>query len=180
MKQTQQTFGYHQDNKFSQQLTHLQSVVGLANWNMSRPTMEDLKAFEQRGRQLQSKAIRQAIHKVIMTAVFGLKPTLSHAITGLVQRRKQRQDARILLGLDAHTLKDIGVSRADAVAVAKGWISADEVNTQRFARSVVRQYKAPTESSTPKLASHKASQRCIVRVNKALAANDPRFVDKCA
>lgn len=53
-----------QDQKFNHKLNHLQGFVGLANWNFESPSFDEIKAYDNHGRNLQSKAIFSALKRM--------------------------------------------------------------------------------------------------------------------
>ncbi len=167
MKNANQT---RQNQKFEQRLNHLQGVMGMPHWSTTGPSLEQIRAYDQHGRKLQSSAIQKAVRRGFKV----IKSSLLGPIAKMVQMRKERKDLQILLQLDAHTLKDIGLSRADAYGVAKGRVNAEQINAQRQAK-VTAQIKARQRLAPVK--SVPAPQAARV---KTFAANDPRYSSKCA
>ena len=169
MKQQYQSKQNSQNDKFNQQLNHLQSVVGLANWQFSSPTQAQMKAYEQKGRQLRAKESNRLIGGAIINIARGLKALSSNAVSEIKRRHLHRKGIAKLQKLDDHMLKDIGITRGDVMALAKNKVSSDEINAQRFGRRAISKQVAGKPVQQP---SRKDTQR--------FSANDPHHLQESA
>ncbi len=170
MKQNHYRTKNRQNAQFNQRLTHLQSVVGLANWSFTSPSSEQINAFEQRGRHLIARDNAMFAREVKRQARIMLTRLGSKVVAYWAARRNNRQ----LATLDDHMLKDIGISRADVMALTQKKVTTAEINAQRFGE----------DKAQPKPLEQPSLVCCTEKVEKGMirqnGANDPLSLPKSA
>ncbi len=94
-------------DKFGLQLRHLQSVAGLPHWNFKSPTIEDLKAYDQKGRDLQADAISSSIG----AAYQWLINTLFNTVSRLIDHVNKQPNSQPYQALCEHQVEAISLRR---------------------------------------------------------------------
>jgi len=103
-------------------------VRPVANWS-------EVERIEARARQARA----QWLHQALSAMVAGLARHLrDHWIEPARRARQRRRDLKLLLGLDDHTLADIGLRRSDLDAVNLGRIPFEQVVAQKGANYMER------------------------------------------
>ena len=91
-------------------------ALSSVNRDMTDILNQDMDRLMQRGRRLRSEAAHHAIQFIATWLVRGIKAVK----TALLQGHQRRVSIRQLYALDDHTLRDIGLSRAEIYGAVDG------------------------------------------------------------
>lgn len=172
-----------QNKAFENRVSQNQSLTGLANWNLTSPlSSQQIHETGCRGRQQIAKESTHLFRSAAKHTYALTKTLTSSILEGIQTYRQNKASATVLLSLDQDTLEDIGISRADAIALASRKVSIDDFNTTR---SKIRHAVSPILKQTPSSWENKPDlaeypQKVSAQQSKAPSANDSKYAQKCA
>lgn len=150
MKQSENMIQYDQNDAFRKRLDNWQGVIGLASWNYSSPTFDQLRNSESQGRALQAKAIRISLSIWTKWVWQSLVIVISNIGSNIEKRHQHNKTSKQLLALDRQQLNDIGLTQEDVYAYVHNRKTAEELNDRRANLSATMQNRINQQNPTLK------------------------------
>lgn len=128
MKQSNQ-FGQNNINDpYRKQLNNWQSVIGMPNWSPSNADLDEIRKYDNLGRELQASTVRKSLATGVKWLGSHVWKVTRSLLNWIKQRQLQNANMRELQNLNEQELRDIGLTRTDVNSIIRGNISTSDLN----------------------------------------------------
>lgn len=89
MKNNNSNQSYKHEKKFTKQINHMSSFIGMPMWNGRNPTLSEIREYDRRLIERQSQVVKQNKKGLVRFLFEGLKTQSSH-VFGLISNAKKK------------------------------------------------------------------------------------------